>query len=179
MSALRAATKSNVQRPRLRGLRNVSPRAVKLSATVLVGLVLIQVLHVFMGGLTAQFTYEISALKTEKHTLSTQSDILSSEVNSLSSNQNLVNVAHSLGMVSNVNPVFLRLSDGTVIGKPRRAQANERTVASNLVPNAAMTTDTNTTNLTLKNTDRMLASSNSSVAVASGSVSAIQASPTN
>lgn len=179
MSALRTATSNTARNPRLRGLRAATPRAVKLSATVLIGLVLIQVLHVFMGGLTAQFTYEISALKTEKRTLSTQSDILSSEVNSLSSNQNLVNVAHSLGMVSNVNPVFLRLTDGTVIGKPRRAQANQHNVASNLVPNAAMTVDTNTTNLTLKNTDRMLASSNSSVAVASGSVSEIQASPTN
>jgi hypothetical protein len=132
-----------------------------------------------MGGYTAQFTYEISGLKTEKHKLSTQADILSSEVNSLSSNQNLVNVAHSLGMVSNVNPVFLRLADGTVIGKPRRAQANERTVSNNLVPNAAMTTDTNTTDLTLKNTDSVLASNESSAAVASGSSSSIQASPTN
>ncbi|MEY3855871.1 MAG: hypothetical protein RJA45_341 [Actinomycetota bacterium] len=179
MSALRAATKNVSTGRRLRGLRNVNPRTVKLSITLLGGLVLIQLLHVLMGGLTAQFTYEISDLKTEKHTLSTQADILSSEVNSLSSNQNLVNVAHSLGMVSNVNPVFLRLADSSVIGKPRRAQANERTVASNLVPNAAMTTDTNTTNLTLKNTDRVLASSKSSAAVASGVSGSIQASPTN
>jgi hypothetical protein len=71
------------------------------------------------------------------------------------------------------------LADSSVIGKPRRAQANERTVASNLVPNAAMTTDTNTTNLTLKNTDRVLASSKSSAAVASGVSGSIQASPTN
>ncbi|MEN9603919.1 MAG: hypothetical protein RL545_608, partial [Actinomycetota bacterium] len=99
--------------------------------------------------------------------------------NSLSSNQNLVNVAHSLGMVSNVNPVFLRLSDGSVIGKPRRAQANERTVSTNLVPNAAMTTGTNTTDLKLANTDSVLASSKSSSAVAFGFDSSIQASPTN
>ena len=179
MSALRAATRNVNQRPKLRGLRAVNPRTLKLSITLLGGLVAIQLLHVFMGGLTAQFTYEISDLKIEKHTLTTQADILSSEVNSLSSNQNLVNVAHSLGMVSNVNPVFLHLSDGTVIGKPRRAQANERTVSSNLVPNAAMTSDTNTTNLSLKNMDRVLASSKSSVALASGSGNSIQASPTN
>lgn len=179
MSALRAATKNVSTGRRLRGLSNINPRTVKLSITLLLGLVAIQLLHVFMGGFTAQFTYEISDLKAEKHTLSTQSDILSSEVSSLSSNQNLVNVAHSLGMVSNVNPVFLRLADSTVIGKPRRAQANERTISSNLVPNAAMTTDTNTFNLTLENTDRVLASSKSSVAVASGVSGSIQASPTN
>jgi hypothetical protein len=143
------------------------------------GLVLIQVLHVFMGGFTAKFTYEIRDLKVEKANLSTQADILSSEVNSLSSNQNLVNVAHSLGMVSNVNPVFLRLTDGSVIGKPRRAQANERTVSSNLVPNAAMTTGTDTAGLTLENTASVLASNSTAKVIASGSNSSIQASPTN
>ena len=179
MSALRAATRSVSTAPRLRGLRNLTSRTVKLSVLLLGGLVAIQVLHVLMGGFTAQFTYEILHLKNEKAALSTQSDILSSEVNSLSSNQNLVNVAHSLGMVSNVNPVFLRLSDGTVIGKPRRALANERTVSSNRVPNAAMITGTDTTGLTLKNTASVLASNSTATQVASGSNSSIQASPTN
>jgi cell division protein FtsL len=179
MSALRAATRTVKQTQRTGSLRNVNPRTVKIALIALSGLIVIQLLHVLMGGFTAQFTYEISHLKAEKSTLSTQADILSSEVNSLSSNQNLVDVAHSLGMVSNVNPVFLRLSDGTVIGKPHRAQANERTVSKNLVPNAAMTTGTDTANLTLKNTDTVLASSKSSAAVASGINSSIQASPTN
>ena len=179
MSALRAATKSASTRPSLRAIGNLNSRTVKLAAVVLGGLVLMQVLHVFMNGYTAKFAYEIRDLKVEKATLSTQSDILSSEVNSLSSNQNLVNVAHSLGMVSNVNPVFLRLSDGTVIGKPRRAQANERTVSSNRVPNAAMTTGTDTAGLTLKSTSSVLASNSSATVIASGSNSSIQASPTN
>jgi cell division protein FtsL len=179
MSALRAATKNINPRSSVKVLGNLNQVKVKVALTTLVGLVVIQVLHVFMGGFTAQFTYEISHLKSESRTLSTQADVLNSEVTSLSSNQNLVNVAHSLGMVSNVNPVFLRLADGTVIGKPRRAQANERTISSNLVPNAAMTTDTNTKNLTLQNTDRVLASSTSTVAVASGTTGSIQASPTN
>ena len=179
MSALRAATRTVTARPSIRGLANLNRKTVKLSVMLLGGLVAIQVLHVFMGGFTAQFTYEILNLKNEKAALSTQSDILSSEVNSLSSNQNLVNVAHSLGMVSNVNPVFLRLSDGTVIGKPHRAQANERTVSSNRVPNAAMTTGTNTAGLTLKNTTSVLASTSSAAVIASGASNSIQASPTN
>ena len=179
MSALRAATKNISTRSRFSVIKNLNPAKVKVSLTVLIGLVLIQLLHIFMGGFTAQFTYEISDLKSESRTLSTQSDILNSEVASLSSNQNLVNVAHSLGMVSNVNPVFLRLTDAKVIGKPHRALANERTISKNLVPNASMTTDTNTKNLNLKNTDRVLASSKSSAAVASGVSGSIQASPTN
>lgn len=179
MSAVRAAVRATQNRPRLRTLNSFKPRTVKVALIALGGLVAIQLLHVLMGGFTAQFTYEISDLKAEKRNLGTQAEILNSEVNSLSSNQNLVNVAHSLGMVSNVNPVFLRLADGSVIGKPRRAQANERTVSSNLVPNSAMTIDTNTANLTLENTSSVLDSPKSKVTTASGGASSIQASPTN
>jgi hypothetical protein len=143
--------------------------------TIVVGVVAIQLLNVLMAGVTTAGTYEISNLKIEGAALSTQADIIGSEVNSLSSNQNLVNVAHALGMVSNVNPVFLRLSDSAVIGKPRRAQANERTVSKNLVPNAAMTTDTNTSKLGEVSANRVLGSTSSSVGAHSGS---IQASPT-
>ena len=179
MSALRAATRNVSRRPGLRAIGAANSKAVKLGGYILLGLVGIQVLQVGMGGFTAKFAYEIRDLKVEKAALGTQSDILSSEVNSLASNQNLVNVAHSLGMVSNVNPVFLRLSDGTVIGKPRRAQANERTVSSNRVPNAAMTTGTDTAGLTLKNTATVLPSNSSATVITSGSNSSIQASPTN
>ena len=103
--------------------------------------------------------------------LETQADIIGSKVNSLSSNQNLVNVAHALGLVSNVNPVFLRLEDGSVIGKPRRAKANERTVSGNLVPNAAMTTDTNLVSLNEQSAEDMLVSSETS-ANRSGTIAA-------
>jgi hypothetical protein len=178
MSAIRAVARPSQTKPRFRGLGNVNPAAVKLGVTVLVGLGLVSLLHVFIGGFTTQSAYAIAGLKTEKLALTTQSDVLSSQVNSLSSNQNLVDVAHSLGMVSNVNPVFLRLADSSVIGKPRRAQANERTIAKNLVPNAAMTVDTNTSTLTLKNTNPVLGSSTTAV-IASGFAGAIQASPTN
>ncbi|MEY4276202.1 MAG: hypothetical protein RIS26_665 [Actinomycetota bacterium] len=181
MSAIRAAVRPVPNRvdPRGRVRSGVRPGLVKASATVVAGLVVIQLLHALMGGYTADSAYQISGLKSERHQLETQADIIGSEVNSLSSNQNLVNVAHSLGMVSNVNPVFLRLSDGTVIGKPRRAQANERSVSSNLVPNAAMTTDSNTAKLAQQVGSGVLGSSKESTLIASSQVSVIQASPTN
>lgn len=179
MSAIRAAVRPAKRKQRLFSVKVANPKAVKVWLTVALGLVLIQLIHVLMGGFTAAFTYEISDLKAEKRTLSTQSDILSAEVNSLSSNQNLVNVANSLGMVSNVNPVFLRLSDGTVIGKPRRAQANVRTVARNLVPNSAMTLGTNLDKITPDNSSSVLGSSKYSAMVTSGGSTTIQASPTN
>jgi hypothetical protein len=152
---------------------------VKASVTVVAGLILVQLLHALMGGYTADSAYQISGLKSERHQLQTQADIIGSEVNSLSSNQNLVNVAHSLGMVSNVNPVFLSLSDGNVIGKPRRAQANERSVSTNLVPNAAMTTDSNTSKLAEQVASGVLGSSKASTLAATTQASVIQASPTN
>ena len=174
MSALRAAT-ANTSRPTLGSVAKGRRVNVKLGATVLGGLIIVQLLNVLMAGVTTKGAYEIVDLKNESAALSTQADIIGSEVNSLSSNQNLVNVAHALGMVSNVNPVFLRLSDSNVIGKPRRAQANERTVSKNLVPNAAMTTDTNVGKLDEVSANSVLGSTSSSVGAHSGT---IQASPT-
>jgi cell division protein FtsL len=174
MSAIRVAART-VSRTPLRAVGRSRKLNLRVVITIVVGVVAIQLLNVLMAGVTSAGAYEISNLKIERANLSTQADIIGSEVNSLSSNQNLVNVAHALGMVSNVNPVFLRLSDSAVIGKPRRAQANERTVSKNLVPNAAMTTDTNVSNLAEVSMNSVLASTSSSVGAHSGS---IQASPT-
>lgn len=178
MSALRATTRSTAKPkviPGLRILNRVRSGKVGLAALAMVGILVVQGLNLAMSAATGAGAYEISRLKIERANLSTQADIIGSEVNSLASNQNLVNVAHALGMVSNVNPVFLRLSDSSVIGKPRRAQANERTVSKNLVPNAAMTTDTNVSKLDEVSANSVLGSSSSSVGAHSGT---IQASPT-
>ncbi|MEY4349062.1 MAG: hypothetical protein RL719_359, partial [Actinomycetota bacterium] len=56
--------------------------------------------------------------------------------------QNLANAAHGLGMVANTNPVFLRLADQKVIGKPKAAYAVDGHVSSNMVPNAMLTSKT-------------------------------------
>lgn len=174
MSALRAAEKQQTRRS-FRVLGKVRSGKVGLALLAAGGIFAVQLLNLGMSAATGAGAYEISRLKIERASLSTQADIIGSEVNSLSSNQNLVNVAHALGMVSNVNPVFLRLSDSTVIGKPQRAQANERTVSKNLVPNAAMTTDTNVSKLDEVSANSVLGSSSSTVGAHSGS---IQASPT-
>jgi hypothetical protein len=178
MSALRAATVTAVKpkaRTGFRILNRVRSGKVGLAALAMIGILVVQGLNLAMSAATGAGAYEISRLKIERANLSTQADIIGSEVNSLASNQNLVNVAHALGMVSNVNPVFLRLADSSVIGKPRRAQANERTVSKNLVPNAAMTTDTNVSKLDEVSDNTVLSSTSSSVGAHSGT---IQASPT-
>jgi hypothetical protein len=170
MSALRSPSRQKA-RPSLRKVANLSGAKVRVFGVVALGLVAIQALSIVLSIETASGVYKILDLKTERTKLATEADIIGSKVNSLSSNQNLVNVAHALGLVSNVNPVFLRIEDGVVIGKPRRAQANERTVSENLVPNAAMTTDTNVSSLNENSTDDMLVSSEAS-ANRSGTIAA-------
>ena len=116
----------------------------KLSAPMIIGLGLvgIQLLSLFIGAFISQGAYELAQLKQERRDLATTSDILAAEVDSLSSMQNLANAAHGLGMVSNTNPVFLRLADQKVIGKPKAAYSADGHVSSNMVPNAMLTSKT-------------------------------------
>jgi hypothetical protein len=94
-------------------------------------------LHLLLTIATSQSVYELSDLKREKRELDTTSQILSEEVASLSSQQNLLNTASKLGMVSNSNPVFLRLDDQKVLGKPKPALGSS-SQSRNLVANSSM-----------------------------------------
>ena len=120
--------------------KSASPR-LRIGVTIIIGLVAIQMIQLVLGILTEQGAYQMAHLKADRHVLTTSSDILSAQVDSLASNQNLANSAQSLGMIPNSSPVFLRLSDQSIIGKPKAAyfDANHQ-VSRNLVPNAAMTT---------------------------------------
>jgi len=98
-------------------------------------------IQLVLGILTEQGAYQMADLKAQRHVLTTSSDILSAQVGSLASNQNLANSAQSLGMIPNSSPVFLRLADQSIIGKPKAAYFDSNhQVSRNLVPNAAMTT---------------------------------------
>lgn len=97
----------------------------------------ISMLHLLLTIATSQSVYELSDLKKEKRELDTTSQILSEEVSSLSSHQNLLNTATKMGMVTNSNPVFLRLDDQKVLGKPRPA-SNASSKSRNLVANSAL-----------------------------------------
>ena len=119
-----------------------SSRSMSAPMIVVLGLVGIQLLSLFIGAFISQGAYELAQLKQERRDLATTSDILAAQVDSLSSMQNLANAAHGLGMVANTNPVFLRLEDQKVIGKPKAAFAVDGHVSSNLVPNAMLTSKT-------------------------------------
>lgn len=104
---------------------------------IVMGFLSISLLHLLLTIMTSQSVYELSDLKREKRELDTTSQIIAEEVASLSSQQNLLNTAAKLGMVANSNPVFLKLEDQSVLGKPKPALGSA-SQSRNLVANSAM-----------------------------------------
>ena len=143
MSVLRLSSTSRVVTPKAAGLRAVGAvrsksRAAMLIKVVLVGFVAIQVLKLVLDITVSQSAYELRNLKLEKIALTTQSEIIAQQVDSLSSQQNLANSAASLGMIANANPVFLRIADQKVFGKPKSALNTAGRVAKNNIASAAL-----------------------------------------
>jgi Na+-transporting NADH:ubiquinone oxidoreductase subunit NqrC len=104
---------------------------------LVMGFLAISLLHLLLTIATSQSVYELSDLKREKRELDTTSQILAEEVASLSSQQNLLNTASKLGMVTNSNPVFLRLDDQKILGTPKPALGSS-SQSRNLVANSSM-----------------------------------------
>lgn len=122
----------------LSGLTSSSSSRVVV-ATITVGAIAIAIFQLLLHIATSSSVYELSHLQTEKRELTTTTQILGQQVDSLASQQNLANAAQKLGMISNANPVFLRLEDQKVFGKPKAALTADGRVSRNLVPNSAMT----------------------------------------
>ncbi|SMH40075.1 hypothetical protein SAMN06295885_1730 [Rathayibacter oskolensis] len=102
------------------------------------GLFAIIVIQLLVSVGLSQGAYQIAALQTEQKTLTRSNAEKQDAVDALSSPQNLATAAQGLGMVANTAPVYLRLSDGAVLGDPASASASEvgTAAASSLVPNA-------------------------------------------
>ncbi|MBC9955352.1 hypothetical protein ICM05_12035 [Leucobacter sp. cx-42] len=119
---------------------SATPRK-KPSRVVLVSAVLV---GVFLGLLGIQLAlsivissgaYEARALKTEERDLLRVERVLSQNMDKLSSPQNLAANAAQLGMVENLHPATLRLSDGAILGSLETATSEVR---ANNVPNATL-----------------------------------------
>jgi len=133
---------------RRRHLEAVSPRTGKRAKPRLVyaGITVMMVLGIVVTQLllsigVSQGAYQIGSLQSTKTSLQRQYQAVSEDVNRLSSPQNLAANANALGMVSNGTPVYLRLSDGAVLGSPAPASGAAGTVtgaSGNLVPNALL-----------------------------------------
>jgi len=143
-AARQLPARSTLRSINLAGLTN-SPSSRVVVLTITIGAVVIALLQLLLTVATSSSVYELSHLQNQAKELNTSTQILGSQVDSLSSQQNLANAAQKLGMISNANPVFLRLSDQKVFGKPTAALTADGRVSRNLVPNAAMVVSSNLT----------------------------------
>lgn len=112
------------------------PRIVyALSAVACVGAIVVAQLLLSVG--ISQGAYEISALRASQVELGRTADSVSEDLIRVSSPQSLAASAEALGMVTNSNPAFLRLSDGAVQGAPASATGSQAG-AADLVPNSLL-----------------------------------------
>lgn len=119
--------------------REASKSRVGLAVLILGGLGAIQILQLVLNSFVAAGAYQLVDLKNEKRDLTVTQQILGEQVDSLSSNQNLANAAQKMGMISNANPVFLRLADKKVFGKPKAALNADNRISRNLIKSAVLT----------------------------------------
>ncbi|KRC49816.1 hypothetical protein ASE16_14140 [Leifsonia sp. Root227] len=123
-----------------RSQRRARPRTVYaiIAVGVLFGVVVAQLL---MSIAVSQGAYQLNSLQDKQTELQRSYQAASEDLNRLSSPQNLAANANALGMVTNSNPVYLRLSDGAVLGAPLPANGAAGTVTGgqgNLVPNSLL-----------------------------------------
>ncbi|QWT23168.1 hypothetical protein KPL76_10490 [Subtercola sp. PAMC28395] len=119
-------------------LRRRKPR-LAYAAVVVVGVFAIVVTQLLLSIGLSNGAYQIESLQNQQKDLGRSNESLSEKLDGLSSPQNLAASAESLGMVTNVNPVYLRLSDGAVLGTPKAATAATGSLTggqSSLTPNA-------------------------------------------
>lgn len=114
------------------------PAAMTIAGIALVGVLGIAILNLLLSIASSTSVYELSKLQQEKRELTTTAQILGEQVDSLSSQQNLANAAESLGMISNANPVFLKLEGQKVFGQPQAALNTSGRAMKNMVPNSQL-----------------------------------------
>lgn len=145
----RAAAAAAAARPRLEVVTTRSQRAARprsFYATVAVLSVFALFLaQLMLSILLSDGAYQISSLQAQQTTLARSEQALSEQLDLLGSPQNLAAKAEALGMVVGTStPVFLRLSDGAVIGTVNPASGTVGAIGASggLVPNAALDAST-------------------------------------
>lgn len=111
-----------------RSQRKARPRAIYALVTV-VGLFVILMAQLLLSILLSNGAYQITALQTKQVELARDSQTYTEQLNILKSPQNLSARAEALGMILSTAPaVYLRLSDGAVIGTPTAMKASQGAV---------------------------------------------------
>jgi cell division protein FtsL len=119
--------------------RRARPK-IAYAAVVVTGVLAIVVTQLLLSIGLSDGAYEISSLQQQQKELDRSNQVLSEQYDKLSSPQNLAASAESLGMVANSAPVYLRLSDGAVLGSPVAASAGTPSLTGGqpLIPNALL-----------------------------------------
>ncbi|WP_349898214.1 hypothetical protein [Parafrigoribacterium soli] len=111
-----------------RSQRKARPRTVYALVTV-VGLFLILMAQLLLSILLSDGAYQITALQSTQTELARDAQTYTEQLDVLKSPQNLSARAEALGMVMSTAPaVYLRLSDGAVIGTPTAMKAADAAV---------------------------------------------------
>jgi hypothetical protein len=106
--------------------------------TALAGIAVIVIAQLLLSVAMTEGAYEIDGYKVAQTQLSREEQKLREQIDGLESPQFLAANAEALGMVPNAAPVYLRLSDGAVLGQPQAA-AGAAAGAAGLVPNSLIT----------------------------------------
>jgi hypothetical protein len=125
-------------------LRRRKPK-LAYAAVVVVGVFAIVVAQLMLSIGLSNGAYEIESLQSQQKELDRTNSALSEQLDGLSAPQSLAASAESLGMVANVHPAYLRLSDGAVLGTPQTASSTSGSLTNgqpSLVPNALTTAAT-------------------------------------
>lgn len=99
------------------------------------GVAVIVVAQLLLSIAVAQGAYEIDAYQVRQAELAREEQKLAEDLDRVESPQYLARNAEALGMVPNANPVYLRLSDGAVLGEPTAAPGGA-VASAPLVPNS-------------------------------------------
>jgi hypothetical protein len=118
----RSLPRLSVVPPRVANARS-GPFVLLVAAILVLGLVGLLLLNLSMQ----KASFRLAALETKAEQLQTREQSLDHRVDRLSSSDRLAAEAIRLGMVPNPNPVFLDLSDGSVIGDPVAARPRPET----------------------------------------------------
>lgn len=108
-----------------------------VTMSVIFGIIIAQLL---LSVAVSSGAYEISGLQAQNRELIRTQQSVSQDLDRLASPQNLALNAEALGMVNNNTPVYLRLSDGAVLGSPEAASSGAGVIGGGtLVANSLLT----------------------------------------
>jgi len=115
------------------------PRIV-YAAVAIGGIAVIALAQLLLSISLSDGAYQISTLQSQQKELARTNQALDEQLSVFTSPQNLVQSAQALGMVANGNTVYLRLSDGAVLGSPTAASAGTAPITPDqaLVPNSLL-----------------------------------------